>query len=226
MAADWSWSLAADAMPALLKGLVVTLQAITVGMAIALTVGLLWAILRRSPRRTISWPVTALVEFVRSTPLLVQIYFLFYFVRPMIGLDDLSPFVAGSAALGLHYSAYTAEVYRAGIDGVPRGQWEAARALGLSRGQTWRHVVLPQALPPVVPALGNYLIAIFKDAPLLSAIAVSEILLAASNFGSRHASYLEPLTIVGALYLVLSLVAGTAVSRLERRLGRVSGGTA
>jgi polar amino acid transport system permease protein len=117
--------------------------------------------------------------------------------------------------LGLHYSCFTAEVYRAGIEGVPAGQWDAARALDLSRYQTYRHVILPQAIPPILPALGNYLIAMFKDTPLLSAITVVEVLQQALNFGSEHFRYLEPLTVVGAMYLVLSLISGTLVHWLE-----------
>lgn len=218
----WNGELAAQALPVLLEGLVVTVEVVLLGSLVAFSLGLVWAILRRSPLRALRWPSSALVECVRSTPLLVQVYFLHYFIRPALGLDALPAFAVGVAALGLHYSAYTAEVYRAGIEALPRGQWEAARALGLSPAQTWRSVVLPQAIPPILPALGNHAIAIFKDAPLLSAIAVGEVLLAASHFGSRHGSYLEALTLVGLLYLVLSLMAGTGVRALERRLGEPS----
>src|SRR5690606_29780824 len=106
--------------------------------------------------------------------LLIQLYFLYY-VLPTTGIV-LSPMVTGVIGLGLHYSSYTAEVYRAGINAVPRGQWEAARSLHLNRWQTYRHVILPQAIPPMIPVLGNYLIAMFKDTPLLSAITIVEML--------------------------------------------------
>jgi polar amino acid transport system permease protein len=155
------------------------------------------------------------VEFVRSTPLLIQLYFLYY-VLPEYGLT-LSPLVIGILALGLHYSCYTAEVYRAGIEAVPRGQWEAARALSLSPQATWRRVILPQAVPPTLPVLGNYLIAMFKDTPLLAAITVMEMLQTAKLIGAESFRYLEPLTITGVVFLVVSLAASCLVRHLETR---------
>lgn len=143
-------------------------------------------------------------------------YFLFY-VLPVTGWQ-MSPLTTGILALGLHYAAYCAEVYRAGIEAVPRGQHEAATALNLSRWRTAVGVVLPQAIPPVVPALGNYLVAMFKDTPLLSAITVVELLQQSKIIGSATFRYTEPLTLVGVLFLVLSLVAAWAVRRLEARL--------
>ena len=212
----WNWEFAASILPEILRGLGVTLLAVALGMAIALVLGLVWTIARRSQRRVIAWPVTGFVEFVRSTPLLVQLFFLFY-VLPTIGIV-LSPLVAGVLALGIHYSCYTSEVYRAGINAIPSGQWEAAKALNFSRWQTYRYVILPQAIPPIIPALGNYLIAMFKDAPLLSAITVLEILQRAKIIGSETFRYLEPFTIVGVIFLILSLLSGLAVNHLERRL--------
>jgi polar amino acid transport system permease protein len=140
-----------------------------------------------------------------------------FYVLPDVGMR-LSPMLTGVLALGLHYSCYMSEVYRAGIDAVPKGQWEAATALALSPVQTYRYVVLPQAIPPIIPALGNYVIAMFKDAPLLSAITVLGILQRAKIIGNETFRYLEPLTIVGVIFLVLSLLSGFAVSYLERRL--------
>jgi polar amino acid transport system permease protein len=130
----------------------------------------------------------------------------------------LSPFTTGVLALGVHYGAYLSEVYRAGIESVPRGQVDAARALGFGPVRTFWRVVLPQALPPVVPAIGNYVVAMFKDTPLLSTITVLEVLHAAKDIGSRTFRYVEPFTLVGVLFLVLSLIAAAGVRRLERRL--------
>lgn len=109
-------------------------------------------------------------------------------------------------------------MYRAGINAVPAGQWQAAKALNLGRWQTYRHVVLPQAIPPVIPALGNYLIAMFKDTPLLSAITVLETLQRAKIIGNETFRYLEPLTIVGIIFLILSVLSGFAVSWLQKHL--------
>jgi polar amino acid transport system permease protein len=147
--------------------------------------------------------------------LLVQLYFLFY-VLPSLGLA-LSPLTTGILGLGLHYAAYCSEVYRAGIESIPRGQWEAATALNLGRFTTTFKVILPQAIPPVVPALGNYLVAMFKDTPLLSAITVLEMLQQAKILGSESFRYIEPLTLVGLAFLVMSLLAAVAIRALERR---------
>lgn len=212
----WDWDFAYSILPELGHGLWVTLQAVLWGMLLALTLGIVWALARRSPRRVVAWPAMGIVEFIRSTPLLVQLYF-FYFVPVQAGIV-MDVFTTGVIALGLHYSCYAAEVYRAGIEGVAKGQWEAARALNLTGWQTYRHVILPQAIPPILPALGNYLIAMVKDTPLLSAITVLEILRRATIIGKETFQYLEPYTIVGVIYLVLSLLSSRLVGYLERRL--------
>ena len=212
----WNWEFALDILPELFRGLAVTLEAVILGMFMALVTGLAWAVLRRSHVKIISWPAGFIVEFVRSTPLLIQLFFVFYSL-PLIGIT-LSPMVTGVLTLGLHYSCYTAEVYRAGIEGIPRGQWEASKALGLTRYETYRHVVLPQAIPPVIPALGNYLIAMFKDTPVLSAITVLEVLQRAMIIGKESFRFLEPLTLVGVMYLALSLLSGMLVHHMEIRL--------
>ncbi len=212
----WDWQFALESLPDILRGLGVTLSAVFAGTAISLILGLVWALCRRSRQPIIALPVLGIVEFVRSTPLLVQVYFLFY-VLPNFGLT-LSPLACGIMALGLHYSCYTSEVYRAGINSISNGQWEASQALNFSRVQTWRYVILPQAIPPIIPALGNYLIAMFKETPLLSAITVLEMLERAKIIGNESFRYLEPLTIVGCIFLLLSLIASAIIRWLERHL--------
>ncbi|MDZ7704041.1 MAG: ectoine/hydroxyectoine ABC transporter permease subunit EhuD [Trueperaceae bacterium] len=212
---DWDWEYAFQILPQLLEATIVTVQATFVGFALSLVIGLLFALGRRAPLKLISWPVTAVIEFIRSTPLLVQLYFLF-FILPRWGLS-LSPFLAGVIGLGLHYGTYLSEVYRAGIDSVPKGQWEAARALNFSTIKTWRNIVLPQAIPPMIPAFGNYFIVMFKETPLLSAITVVELLQTAKIIGARSFRYVEPVTLVGLIFLLLSYPAAIAVRRLENR---------
>jgi len=211
---DWQYALAA--LPVLASGLKITVQATVLGMTFALVVGLILALARRSHFTLISWPTAFFIEFIRSTPLLVQIYFLFY-VLPTLGVT-MSPLTTGILGLGIHYAAYCSEVYRAGIESVPRGQWEAATALNLDRYTKTFKVILPQAIPPVVPALGNYLVAMFKDTPLLSAITVLEMLQQAKILGSESFRYTEPLTLVGAAFLVMSLIAAAGIRTLERKL--------
>jgi len=214
---EWDWNFVWDIMPALLDGLLVTVQATLLGTALAMTVGLVFAIARRSPNGLVSRPVGILVDFIRGTPLLVQLYFLFY-ILPDAGIL-LSPLVAGVIGLGLHYGTYTAEVYRAGIDNISRGQWEAAKAVNLDAIQTWRYVIVPQAVPPMMPALANYFIAMFKETPLLSAITVLELMNQARSVANFNYRYLEPMTLVGAFFLIVSIPSVIALRALERRYG-------
>ena len=212
----WNWEIAWQVMPYIGEGLIVTLEAVFGGMFLALILGLLWAVLRRTDLAVVSWPTWGVVEFIRSTPLLVQLFFVYYVMIDVVG-RGLSPLLTGILVLGVHYSCYTAEVYRAGLDAVPKGQWNAAKALNLNPFQTYRYVILPQAVPPILPNLGNYLISMLKEAPLLSTITVLEVLNEAKIFGNEHYRYLEPLTIVGVLFIFLSLLAGLSVEWLRKR---------
>ena len=218
---DWDWSFVREILPTLVEGVKITIVATLLGSAIAAAVGLGFALARRSHRLAIALPARFVVEFIRGTPLLVQLYFLFY-ILPDLGIT-LAPLVAGVIGLGLHYGTYTAEVYRAGIENVARGQWEAAKACNLTGAQSWRHVILPQAIPPMIPALANYFVAMFKETPLLSAITVLELMNQARSVANFNYRYLEPMTLVGAFFLAISLVSVAGLRALERRLGRLAG---
>lgn len=135
----------------------------------------------------------------------------------------LTPFQVGVIGLGLHYSTYLAESYRAGIDAVPKGQWEAAAALNLSAKRTWLRVVLPQAVPPVLPQLGNYLIMMFKESVLVSAVGLVEALGMADMIGAQNFRNVEPYTIVGLLFLAVSYPSAIGVRYLERRTQKAFG---
>ena len=217
----WDWNFVWEIMPTLIMGVRITILATLLGSALALAVGLAIALLRRSPNPAVSRTVGFAAEFIRGTPLLVQLYFIFY-VLPDIGVL-LPPLVAGVIGLGLHYGTYTAEVYRAGIDNVPRGQWEAAKACNLTARQTWTHVVFPQAIPPMIPALANYFIAMFKETPLLSAITVLELMNQAKSVANSSYRYVEPMTLVGVFFLIISLFSVLLLRWLERRYGRIEG---
>ncbi len=208
----FAWSI----LPILLIGMVVTIEASIVGFFVAMVIGLVLAVLKGARSRLISWPAIFVTEFIRDTPLLVQLFFLFY-VLPDYGIV-LPAFLTGALALGIQYSAYTSEVYRAGIEAVDRGQHEAAKALDFPPARTFTHVVLPQAVPRVVPALGNYLVSIMKDVPVLSVVTVLEMLNVAKIIGDQTFDYLVPLSMVGALYLILTLVASTIVRYVDVKL--------
>ena len=216
---EWDWDFVWRIMPTLIDGVKITILATLLGSALAAVVGLAIALLRRSPNRLISRPVGFMTELIRGTPLLVQLYFIFY-VLPDFGIL-LPPLLAGVIGLGLHYGTYTAEVYRAGIDNVPKGQWEAAKACNLTPRQTWIHVILPQAIPPMIPALANYFIAMFKETPLLSAITVLELMNQAKSVANSSYRYIEPMTLVGAFFLAISLVSVVFLRAAERRYGKV-----
>jgi polar amino acid transport system permease protein len=212
---DWDWAL--RILPELLtQGLLVTVQATLGGAVLAFVLGLFLALLRRSRRPYISRPVGAFTEFVRSTPLLVQLFVLYYLL-PDFGVT-MSALTTGIIGIGVHYASYTSEVYRAGIDGVPKAQWEAAVALNLPRHWTWISIILPQAVRRSLPALGNYLVGIFKESPQLSVITVVDVVGLAREIGSERFRYLEPLTIAGLFFLLIAIPASILLRRLERRL--------
>jgi polar amino acid transport system permease protein len=215
---EWDWNFVWQIMPTLLEGLKITIIASILGAIVAAIVGLVFAILRRSPVAVVSKTTGFVVEFIRGTPLLVQLYFIFY-VLPDIGIR-LPALVAGVIGLGLHYGTYAAEVYRSGIENVPRGQWEAAKAANLTTHQTWIHVILPQAIPPMIPALANYLIAMFKETPLLSAITVLELMNQAKSVANSSYRYIEPMTLVGIFFLIMSLISVFFLRWLEERFAR------
>ncbi len=212
---DWSWEVAFEVLPQLARGLIVTVEATFVGAFIAYLVGLVIAIIRMSKSKILGVSVYWVSEFIRRTPLLVQLYFLFY-VLPDLGIF-LSPFFAGVVGLGLHFSTYTSEVFRAGIENVSKSQWEAAKSLNYNKIQTWKNVILPQAIPPMVPPLANYLITMFKETPLLAAITVVELFRAADQYSNSHYKYLEPMTLVGLFFLLVSIPSAIAALKLEQR---------
>ncbi|WHS61325.1 ectoine/hydroxyectoine ABC transporter permease subunit EhuD [Pseudomonas sp. G2-4] len=212
----FDWSYAAQILPDLLRASLNTVGITLIGFLIAIVLGLFLAIGRRSRKLWLSWPATAVIEFIRSTPLLIQVYFLYY-VLPNYGLS-LTAMQVGILGIGLHYACYIAEVYRSGLDAVPRAQWEAVTALNIGPYNAYRNIILPQALRPIVPPLGNYLVAMLKDTPVLSAITVVEIMQQAKNIGSENFRYLEPITMVGLFFLALSLALAYLVRRLETRM--------
>jgi polar amino acid transport system permease protein len=218
----WDWGYTWEILPDLLAAAVITIEATLLGFAVAAVLGLVLAILRMSQNPWIANPITGLIEFIRGTPVLIQIFFMFY-VLPQFGIT-MPALLAGVLALGLHYATYCSEVYRAGLENIPRGQWEAATALNLTPYRTFKDVIIPQAIPPVVPALGNYFIAMFKETPLLSAIAVVELMQTAKILGSFSFRYLEPITLVGVFFLVMSLLASMLNQQFERWLRLRTGG--
>jgi polar amino acid transport system permease protein len=212
----WDTHFAISIIPDLLRGLRTTVEITVVGILIALSLGLLVSVIRFSRIPVVSQLFGFYVQFIRGTPLLIQAYCAF-FILPNYGLR-FSPLLTGIFVIGVNYSAYTAEVYRSGINDVAKGQWEAAKALSLPTPVTWSRIVLPQAVRSVIPVLGNYFVQMFKDSAVLSAITVFELLAHAQAIGSSSFRYLEPLTLAGVLFFIVSYPASLLIRTLEHRL--------
>lgn len=213
----WDWDYALGVLPELLKAfLQVTLLITVLGTALAATLGLVFALVRRARIPVLSPLTTVFIEFIRSTPVLIQLFFLYY-ILPDFGIL-LSITMTGVLGLGIHYACYYTEVYRAGIDAVPVGQWEAATSLHLSRRRTWQRVVLPQAIRKVLPSLGNYAISMFKETPYVALIGGLELVGRARQVAADSSEYLEPLTMAGFIFLAASYPTALLLRRLERRL--------
>ncbi|GGN99312.1 ectoine/hydroxyectoine ABC transporter permease subunit EhuD [Nocardia rhizosphaerihabitans] len=222
----WRWQRFFDAFPFIWEGLLVTVEYTILGSLAAYVLGLIFAMIRRSGLPVLSQLVWVFIEFVRSTPLLVQIFFLYWVVRPELlgGLPvDTQRMIVGVTALGVHYACYTAEVFRAGIDAVPVAQWEATVALNLPRRWAWTDVIIPQAVPRVVPALGNYTIAMFKEVPLLSAIVILDMVYQVKTVYAADVGGAGPEAwfAVGLTFLALSYPCSVLIRKLEKRVASI-----
>jgi len=213
---NFDWAAIPDMMPALFTGLRVTVLLTFVIMGIALIAALPIALARMASRRWLRIPSTIYVQVLRGTPVLLQLFYLYY-VLPFAGIE-LNAWTAGIIGMSAAYSAYLSEIYRAGIEAIDRGQTEAALALGMSRVQVMRIVVLPQAFRIVIPPIGNMFVGLFKDTSLLSILTIRELmfqgqLLAATNF--RHITIF---TVIAILYLAVCWPSAAIIDRLEKKL--------
>lgn len=194
----------------------VTVGITLVSIVIATFFGLVVALGRLSPRMALRYPAVCFVEFMRGTPLILQLFFL-YFIGPYIGIS-LNAITAGIIGLSLNYSAYISEVFRSAIKAISKGQSEAATALGLPKFLSFRLVIWPQALRIALPGLGNYFIAMFKDTALLSIITVQEIMFSAQQLASTTFQYTNTYIVAFAIYFLISYPASQLVLMMERRL--------
>ncbi|GHC99941.1 ectoine/hydroxyectoine ABC transporter permease subunit EhuD [Zhihengliuella salsuginis] len=212
-ALDWDWESAFESLPSLLSAfLQVTLLVTVLSTALAAVLGLVIAMTLRLAPRPVAGVVRWIAHFIRMTPIVVQLLFAYY------AFLELEPLTIGVLVFGIHYSTYMSEVYRAGIDSVPAGQWEATTALSMSTRRTWTAVIIPQALRATVPALGNYAVSMFKDTPFLLVIGVVEMVNAGLIYGGNNFRYIEPITLVGVIFLLASYPTSLLISRLEKRL--------
>lgn len=203
----------------LLTGLIVTLKICAASLVLAFAVGLATALLRLSSSAVGRMLARAYLELIRNTPLLVQIFFLYFVLAPIVGLGRMSTAIL---ALSLFEGAYCAEIFRAGITSIERGQWEACYSLGMSLGQTYRRVVLPQALRRVLPPLTSQAVSLIKDSALVSTIAVYDLTMEGRTIIARTFQDFEIWLVVATLYLALTLSLSGLAHRLARRTSRMS----
>lgn len=206
---------AISVVPLILQGLGMTIWIAVAASLCAAVLGFVLEILRRS-NRWLGYLMRFLIDVIRSTPVLVQLYFI-YFVLPFYGVT-LPAVAAGILGLSIYYSGYLAEVFKGGIDSIDSGQFEAGRALGLTRRDVIVSVILPQMLRNVAAPMGNYFVSALKATPYLAVIAVPEMLGIALEVGANSFRYAEPMVAVGIIFLILALGVNYLVRLMERRL--------
>ncbi|MEO8134118.1 MAG: amino acid ABC transporter permease [Betaproteobacteria bacterium] len=214
----WDFKVVADNFPVLLRGVGLTVELWFVSFALGLFLGLLISLGPVSGKRWLGIPAIGYVEVFRNTPVLVQLIW-FYYAFPIVLGQQLSPVTAAILGLTLNTSAYCAEIFRAGIQSIAAGQWEAAKALGMTRAQALRRIVLPQVGKRMLPAFTNRGIELAKVTSLASVLAVHEIMYQGRLLSSTYYRPLEILTVVALVYFVLIYPGSYLSSRLERRLG-------
>jgi polar amino acid transport system permease protein len=216
---QWDFASVLANTDALAAGLAGTLRIFAICLVAGLSFGLVVGLGRYSQRRVFYWPATVFVEFFRNTPVLVQIIW-FYFALPMLVPFSISPLAAAALGISLNSAAFSAEIYRGGIQSIDRGQWDGARALGMTFLQAMRRIILPQALKRMTPALTNRAIEIFKMTTLASAIAYVELLQQAKLIASLNFNPIEAYTAVAVIFFVILWPLVQLTYLLERRLSR------
>ena len=218
-----NWQSAIDSIPVLNKAALLTLELTAGAVAIGVVIGLFMALVRLSKHKLVRAGAIAYIDFFRGTPLLVQIFLVYFLIPKLLHWDSLPDnyqYIAGVLAMGLNSGAYIAEIFRAGIQSIDRGQSEAARSLGMTHSQSLRYVILPQAFKRVIPPLGNEFIALLKDSSLLSIIAIQELFYSAKIIAGRTYDPIPMYIAVALYYLVMTQLIAQWVAYMERRLGK------
>lgn len=198
-------------------GILRTFQVTVFSIMLALVIGLFAGLGRISRIKIVNRIATVYVEVIRGIPLLVQIFYIYYALGRIIRIPDIASAII---AMSVCYGAYLGEIIRAGIQAVPKGQMEAALALGLSRGKAMRYIILPQTIKIILPPIGNEFIALLKDSSLVSILAVSDLLRRGREFAAHTFEYFETLTVVALVYLVITLFFSYLVGLMEDRINR------
>jgi polar amino acid transport system permease protein len=196
-------------------GILVTFQVTVGSIILALAIGLVAGLGRISSNRFINGIASLYVEVIRGIPLLVQLFYLYYALGRFVHVPDIASAII---AMAVCYGAYMGEVFRAGIQSIPKGQMEAARSLGMTKTQAMRHVIIPQAFKVVLPPIGNEFIALLKDSSLVSILAVADILRRGREFASETFAYFETYTVIALIYLIITLFFSKLIGIMEERI--------
>ena len=200
----------------MLQGTLMTLRIFFSTLVFALPLGLLVSLGRMSKIKIINWPVRLFILIMRGTPLMLQLLFVFYGLKPLFGIQ-LDRVIAAQVAFALNYAAYFAEIYRGGIESIPDGQYEAAKVLGFNKKQTFFRIILPQVVKRIIPPMGNEFITLVKDTSLAQVIAVVELLKVTNNWVSSAVS-MVPFVVAAVFYLVMNGVVTRCFTIAEKRL--------
>ncbi|MEC1178496.1 amino acid ABC transporter permease [Metasolibacillus meyeri] len=211
------WSVIWNYRDMFIRGVGITLVLTLAGYCGGIILGLLLGLGQVSTRKIIYWPCKIYVDLIRGTPMLVQIFIIHFALFPTIFGHSLGYMVSGITALVINCAAYNAEIFRAGIQSIAKGQMEAARSLGLTYGQAMRKVILPQAFRRMIPPLGNEFIALLKDSSLLMVIAAPDILYASKVITGATFRHWEPYLFAAFLYLILTYIATKIIAFIEKR---------
>lgn len=214
---QWDFGPVLASWPLLMQGLVNTLKVTAVALACGLALGLALALLRLSPRRLLAWPAGLVIEIFRTTPPLVQLFW-FFFALPLVIGVEMTPFLAAVVTFSIQSAAFFAEVFRAGIQSIERGQWEGAQAIGMSRRQALRRVILPQAVTRMIPAFLERAIELMKTTTLVATIAYADLLYDANAIAQKTYRPLETFTVAALIYFFVIFAFSLAARRLERHL--------
>lgn len=219
MAYQWDFSPVLANAPLLVEGLVNTLRVTGTALVFGVALGLGLALLRLSPRRALSWPAGFVIEVFRTTPPLVQLFWFFFALPIMVGIE-MTPFVAGAVTFSIQSASFFAEVFRAGIESIERGQWDAARAIGMRHDQALRRIILPQAVKRMIPAFMERAIELMKTTTLIATISYADLLFAANEVSQKTFRPLETYTVVALIYFVVIFLASQVARLVELRLAR------
>ena len=203
-------------LPSLLQGAAVTITVSLLAFGLALIFGLATGIARISRIAPLRAVAAFYIQFIRGTPLLLQLFFIYY-VLPYAGIV-LTPFVSGALGLTLNYAAYMAEVFRSGIQAIPKGQWEAGSSVGMSRRLLMQRIILPQAIRIIVPSLGNFFVSIFKDSALVSVITMRDLMFSGQLLASATYKHFEIFTMVAVIYFLISYPTAKLVEWIEAKI--------